>query len=224
MRRLLFVVLIGTVLVVGPTCRGKGGDEDADGDGDVDSGADGDADTDVDTDADTDIDTDADVDGDGDADGDTDADADEDPDAVLVWTLDGVEVARSFGAEVAGGTSAYLFLPYWGRNVQAILGDYGSLVPGIYDCDDYTTGPVNVSLITSDNSWAGLEDLPEEWKTLIIAYCDAAGTYPDAIDMWLRLDTVGARLVGQYQATIIGGGPRAGHTLVIDGTFDVAVP
>jgi hypothetical protein len=159
-----------------------------------------------------------------DADGDVDADADSGEDAILVWILDGVEVARSFGAEVAGGTSAYIFLPYWGRNVQATLGDYGSLVPGIYYCDDYATGPVNVSLITSDNSWAGLEDLPEEWKTLIVTYCDAVGTSPDAIDMWLRLDAVGARLAGQYQATIVGAGPRAGHTLVIEGTFDVAVP
>jgi hypothetical protein len=161
--------------------------------------------------------------------GDTVSDVPADPDAeepgtgdeaLLVWYLNGAEVARAEGAEAS---TTYLFLPYWGRNVQVYFTGYESIAPGTYGCN-FMTGPVNVSLITSDNSYSHLENLPDRWKSLNIAYCDAAGTYPDAIDMWIRLDEIGSRLRGAYGCTIAGGGERAGETLTIDGTFDVAVP
>lgn len=142
-------------------------------------------------------------------------------DAVLIWTLNGSEVARAYDAEVS---TDYLFLPYWGRNVQAYFTGYPSIPTGTYGCGDFSSGPVNVSLITSDNSWSNLDNLPDRWKNLNIVYCDQAGTYPDSIDMWLRLDEVGARLRGVFQATIVGAAERQGETLVIDGVFDVDVP
>jgi hypothetical protein len=140
---------------------------------------------------------------------------------LLVWYLDGVETARSHGAE-AGST--YLFLPYWGRNVQVYFTDNLTLPTGTYGCADFMSGPVSVSLITVDNTWAGLESLPERWKNLNIAYCNSTGTYPDSVDMQVRFDETGPHLRGAYGCTITGAAERAGETLTIEGTFSIDVP
>jgi len=140
---------------------------------------------------------------------------------LLVWYLDGVEVARSHGAE-AGST--YLFLPTWGRNVQVYFPDSLSLGTGTYGCDDYMSGPVTVGLITVDNTWAGLENLPERWKNLNITYCNSTGTYPDSVDMHVTFDETGPHLRGSYGAAVTGAGERAGETLTIEGTFSIDVP
>jgi len=140
---------------------------------------------------------------------------------LLVWYLNGAEVARAHGAE-AGST--YLFLPYWGRNVQVYFPDNLTLEAGTYGCDDYMSGPVNVSLITVDNTWAGLENLPDRWKNLNIAYCNSTGTYPDSVDMWVRFDETGPHLRGSYGCTVTGAAERAGETLTIEGTFSIDVP
>jgi predicted small lipoprotein YifL len=140
---------------------------------------------------------------------------------LLVWYLDGAEVARSHGAEAS---ATYLFLPTWGRNVQIYFPDSATLPTGTYGCDDYMAGPVNATLTTTDNTWAGLENLPDRWKTLTIAYCDTSGTYPDTVDMWVRFDETGSHLGGGFGCTIVGGGERAGETLTIEGTFNIDVP
>ena len=140
---------------------------------------------------------------------------------LLVWSLDGVEVARSHGAE-AGST--YLFLPTWGRNVQVYFTDNLSLEAGTYGCADYMSGPVNVSLITVDNTWAGLENLPERWKNLNIAYCNSTGTSPDSVDMHVTFDETGSHLRGSYGCTVTGAAERAGETLTLEGTFSIDVP
>jgi len=140
---------------------------------------------------------------------------------LLVWYLDGAEAARSHGAEAS---TTYLFLPTWGRNVQVYFPDSLTLPTGTYGCDDYMAGPVNATLTTTDNTWAGLENLPDRWKVLTIAYCDASGTYPDTVDMWVRFDETGAHLRGGFGCTIVGGGERTGETLTLEGTFDVDVP
>ncbi|MFH1437432.1 MAG: hypothetical protein ABIJ56_17130, partial [Pseudomonadota bacterium] len=60
---------------------------------------------------------------------------------LLVWSLNGVEVARATGAEAgySTGDDVYLFLPYWGRNVQAYFSSYSTLPTGTYSCTDYST-------------------------------------------------------------------------------------
>lgn len=142
--------------------------------------------------------------------------ADADPNE-LAWYLDGVEVARADGAE---GDPTYLFLPHYGRNVQAY---WPAARPGTYGCDEIIADPnLDLSLITSDNGWSNLENLPARWKTLVIADCNVSGTYPDTVDMALTLTRTQGRYTGTYWAQIIGAGERAGEVLDIEGTFDIA--
>ena len=133
----------------------------------------------------------------------------------LVWRIDGAEVARSTGAEAGAD---YLFLPHWGRNVQAYF--TSPPAPGTYGCADMETSGVRVSLITMDNMWAGLEGVPARWKTLNIPNC-AFG--PDTYDVTLSLTETSGRYVGTVHIEVVGAGERAGETLTIDGTFDVAL-
>lgn len=137
----------------------------------------------------------------------------------LAWVLDGVEIARASGAEA---DSTYLFLPTFGRNVQATWASPPA--PGTYDCTDIIAGTIQIALITTDNGWANVDDLPAQWGDLNINTCNAAGTIPDTVEMTLTLTTTQGRYVGSYWAEIVGAGPRAGETLVLEGTFDVAYP
>jgi hypothetical protein len=145
--------------------------------------------------------------------------SEDDDENQLAWVLDGVEIARASGAEA---DSTYLFLPYFGRNVQATW--TSPPAPGTYDCADIIAGTMQIALITSDNGWANLDDLPAQWDNLNINTCNAAGTIPDTVEMTLTLTTTQGRYTGSYWAQIVGAGPRAGETLVLDGTFDVAYP
>ena len=67
--------------------------------------------------------------------GDDDDDSDE---GLLIWRLDGNEVARSYGAEAAhyvSNDSGYLFPPYRGRNVQTYLTNYSTVQTETYEPD-----------------------------------------------------------------------------------------
>jgi len=132
----------------------------------------------------------------------------------LVWRLDGAEVARSSGAEAG---SDYLFLPHWGRNVQAYF--TSPPAPGTYRCADMGASGVRVSLITMDNSWAGLDDVPARWQTLNIPGCDFS---PDTYTVTLTLTETAGRYRGTLHIEVAGAAERAGETLTLDGTFDVA--
>ncbi|MFW5920229.1 MAG: hypothetical protein ACOCUS_00210 [Polyangiales bacterium] len=131
----------------------------------------------------------------------------------LVWRLDGEEVARSTGAEAAAD---YLFLPHYGRNVQAYWSSPPA--PGVYTCAEMGSG-VRVGLLTMDNTWANLDDLPERWKTLNIPNCDYG---PDSYTVTLDLATTADRYTGTLQIEVVGAEERAGEVLTVDGTFDIA--
>ena len=133
----------------------------------------------------------------------------------LVWRLDGTEVARSSGAEAA---STYLFLPHWGRNVQAYW--TSTPAPGVYECADMQPagGDIRVGLITSDNMWANLGGVPERWKTLNITDCNYG---PDTYRIRLELTNTSGRYTGNLHIEVIGAGPRAGEVLELDGVFDI---
>ncbi len=142
----------------------------------------------------------------------TDAGAD-DPN-VLIWRLDGVEVARSTGAEAGAD---YLFLPHWGRNVQAYW--TSPPAPGTHGCADMTATGLRVGLLTVDNSWANLDALPERWKNLNITSCAFT---PDTYTVTLTLDATSGRYRGTLHIEVVGAAERAGETLTVDGTFDIA--
>ncbi len=141
----------------------------------------------------------------------------------IVWEVDGVVVASLTTFEafyiVSQGTYGMDF-PHWGRSIQAWLPK--DPVPGtIVSCPTGGTG--NLSLITSDNSYAGLGALPDRWKNLTFVSCGAqnGGDVVTARD--LIITTVSpARIAGSYEILVQGAGVRAGSTLRVHGVFDVA--
>ena len=133
---------------------------------------------------------------------------------MLIWRLDGAEVARSYGAEAGPD---YLFLPHWGRNVQGYW--TSTPAPGTYGCADMTPTGLRVGLLTVDNSWANLAGLPDRWKNLNITSCAFT---PDTYTVTLTLDATSGRYTGTVHIEVIGAAERAGETLTVDGTFDIA--
>lgn len=196
----------------------SGNDDDNDsGDDDDSSGDDDDNDTGDDDSGDDDDNDDSSVDDDDDNDDDSD-------DGEMIWRLDGVEVAHTYGADAVhfpDSDSASLFLPAQGRHdLRVVFNAYSAFLSGYYDCDDFISGIIHVTLSTLFRP--GFENLPLRWKDLIMTYCGMPGEVDD-INMWIDFEEVGTHLQGDFHCTIIGAGIRMGETLTVDAEFDLDV-
>lgn len=140
------------------------------------------------------------------------------------WYVDGVLVAQYATHEglytASSSVPYYLAFPFYGRNISLTLpATVGT--GNVLSCP--SSGPVELSLNTSDNGFAGLSALPARWKGLILTRCgtSAAGDQVMARDVTLSVVTP-ARVAGTYEFIVQGAGPRAGSTLRVTGAFDVA--
>ncbi len=139
----------------------------------------------------------------------------------IVWEVDGTRVvayasAEAFYAPSAGSTT--IFFPYFGRNVSIT-------VPSDATAGPLTSCPSNavvVTLMTSDNAWAGLDALPARWRGLVFTLCGAStgGDVVTARDVTLT-HVSPARIAGHYEILVQGKGAREGSTLRVRGVFDL---
>lgn len=142
--------------------------------------------------------------------------------ATIIWEVDGVVVTKKATHEAfftASTGNVGLYFPYWGRNVSInlpVTAGTGMLA----SCP--STYTATVALTTSDNSWADLGALPSRWKDLVFTTCgaQAAGDVVTARDVMI-MSLSPARIAGTYEIIVQGGGPRAGSTLRVHGSFDV---
>jgi hypothetical protein len=143
--------------------------------------------------------------------------------ATLTWEVDGVVVAEfaTFEAYYTTSQDAYaLDFPHWGRSIQIGLPAHPS-TGTLASCP--SGGSASLALITSDNSWAGLDALPLRWKNLIFASCGAQSSGDTVTARDLTITAVSpARVAGTYDVVVEGAGPRAGSTLHAHGVFDIA--
>jgi hypothetical protein len=141
----------------------------------------------------------------------------------IVWEVDGVVVAQmaTFEAFYTPSQGTYsIEFPHWGRSVQAWTP--ANPTPGTQvSCPD--GGPGSLGLITSDNSYAGLDALPARWKNLTFVSCgvQSSGDVVTARDL-IVTSVSPARIAGSYDIMVTGEGPRAGSSLHVHGVFDVA--
>lgn len=139
----------------------------------------------------------------------------------IVWEVDGTRVAAlaSYEAIYAQNSGTYqLMFPGAGRSVQIYVPANPSPGP-LTSCP---SNAVPVSLITSDNGWAGLDALPARWKNLIFTACGASSTgdVVTARDVTLTQASP-ARVAGTFEILVQGKGTREGSTLRVHGAFDV---
>jgi hypothetical protein len=139
------------------------------------------------------------------------------------WFVDDVLVAEYATHEAiyyaTGATQYFLAFPYFRRSVQIYL-PQNLTVGAVTACPQ---SALSMSLITSDNSYAGLSALPARWRNLIFTSCGAQSEGDQVIARDLTLTNASAtRLAGSYEFIVKGAGPRANSTLRVTGAFDVA--
>jgi hypothetical protein len=139
------------------------------------------------------------------------------------WFVDNVLVAEYATHEAlyfAASSAYFLGFPYYGRSVQLNLPS-AVATGNVLSCPG--SGPVSLSLVTSDNSFAGLDSLPSRWKGLVFTSCgpQSSGDQVTALDVTIS-SVSPARVAGSYEIIVKGAGARANSTLRVTGVFDVA--
>lgn len=150
--------------------------------------------------------------------------------ALTQWRLDGELVARTLDAEAMffeAQDTAYIAMPHFGRNVTVSVTDVTTTPTLHASCDDMSSGQRPLSVITSDNGWSHLDELPMRWKGVILnaSHCADGTIDGDQLVQWETNLTVLTRynVEGTVVVEIRGGGIRAGETLLIESTFDLSL-
>ena len=79
-----------------------------------------------------------------------------------------------------------------------------------------------MNLTSIDNSYAGLTNLPTQWKNLTWVACGTSTSGDMVSRRTLNFTQIGStRGAGSYDFEIHGGGPRIGSVLRVYGSFDV---